>query len=850
MRLNNAVPISFADELSRELTANILPYWLSHGRDEVARGFYGTLDNNDAVDAAAPRSLVMTARHLWTYSAAARFLKDASWLPTALYAYRYLTGPYLDEERGGFYWAVTREGGAAFPRKQIYGEAFAIYALSEYALALHDFYPDGKGAPVAAADVLQTALDVWKLLEQHARDPEKGGYVEALSRDWRPVADSTLSPKDINCDKSMNTNLHILEAFTALYKAVVLLSSTDVELRESVHESLFALLKAVVGNMVGDDGHLDLFFTKDWASMLDVDSYGHDIEASWLIWEAFEAFLLVDDESVLAVYENIEEMQESVLQVVVKLAEGAYRDGYDAAAGALENERRGDERDATRVWWCQAEGVVGFFNAWQLTGEQKYLEAAVKIWRWIQTYQIDRQHGEWFQEVAPDGAPDLTQLKGGNWKTPYHNGRACMEILRRLRDEGLVPIDNLDRDTFEERLARLTGEHEALIKRVNVAEHAVDAPRMGNGVFIRYKYPVVTAAHTPLFWRYDLDPQSNPFLMERMGVNAAFNAGAIKLKGRYYLVLRVEGADRKSFFAVAESPNGVDNFVFHDYPILLDEVGGDPDVNVYDMRLTAHEDGWVYGVFCTERKDPSAPRGDTSSATASAGIVRTKDLDRWERLPDLRTASPQQRNVVLHPEFVDGRYLLYTRPQDGFIETGSGGGICTGLTDSMERASIIEETLLDEKVYHTIKEVKNGAGAVPIKTARGWLHLAHGVRNTAAGLRYVIYAFVTALDAPRRVIAAPAGYLIAPRGDERIGDVSNVVFTNGAIAEESGRLLIYYAASDTRLHVAESTLSRMLDYCFNTPPDALTSRGSVEQRIALIHRNLCQSDAACHCHDE
>ncbi|MDR0784837.1 MAG: glycosidase [Treponema sp.] len=373
-----------------------------------------------------------------------------------------------------------------------------------------------------------------------------------------------------------------------------------------------------------------------------------------------------------------------------------------------------------------------------------------------------------------------------------------------------------------------------LIKRKNIPVEQSGA--LGNGVFKRYKHPVLTAAHAPLFWRYDLDPKTNPYLMERMGVNAVFNAGALKLDGVYYLIARVEGADRKSFFAVAESPNGVDNFTFHDYPIVLAQ-GEDPDVNVYDMRLTKHEDGWTYGLFCVERKDPSAPKGDVSSAIASAGIVRTKDLKTWQRLPDLKTASPQQRNVVLHPEFVSGKYLLYTRPQDGFIETGSGGGICAGFADSMERAEVKEELLLDEKVYHTIKETKNGAGAPPVKTRRGWLHIAHGVRNTAAGLRYTLYAFVTALDDPFRVTAAPGGYLLAPDGEERVGDVPNVVFANGVIAEENGRLLIYYASSDTRLHVAESTVDRLLDYCFNTPPDTLTSQGSVQQRIALINRN-------------
>ncbi|MDR0557335.1 MAG: glycosidase [Treponema sp.] len=392
-------------------------------------------------------------------------------------------------------------------------------------------------------------------------------------------------------------------------------------------------------------------------------------------------------------------------------------------------------------------------------------------------------------------------------------------------------------ERFERRSNQLNAEHYALISRKNIPSHADGSGSPGNGIFMRYKYPVITADHTPLFWRYDFDPQTNPYLMERMGINAAFNAGAIKFDGRYCLVVRVEGADRKSFFAVAESPNGIDNFVFHDYPILLEQ-GVDPDVNVYDMRLTRHEDGWIYGVFCSERKDPNASKGDTSSATASAGIVCTKDLKIWRRLPDLKTTSPQQRNVALHPEFVNGKYLFYTRPQDGFIETGSGGGICAGFSETMENAEVREEVILDEKIYHTIKEVKNGMGAVPIKTSKGWLHIAHGVRNTAAGLRYVIYAFVTALDNPLKVIATPGGYLIAPQGEERVGDVSNVVFTNGAITDENGRLLIYYASSDTRLHVAETCVDQLLDYCFNTPVDPLTSHDSVKQRIALIKKNL------------
>ncbi len=384
--------------------------------------------------------------------------------------------------------------------------------------------------------------------------------------------------------------------------------------------------------------------------------------------------------------------------------------------------------------------------------------------------------------------------------------------------------------SFADRLAMLEAGHRALVEQPN------EPVLPGNGIYVRYKNPVVTAAHAPLSWRYDLNPETNPYLMERMGINAAFNSGAIKLQDRYCLVVRVEGMDRKSFFAVAESPNGIDSFRFAEYPVELPQTDN-PDVNVYDMRLTAHEDGWIYGLFCTERKDPAAPKGDTSSAVAAAGIVRTKDLKTWIRLPDLKTASPQQRNVVLHPEFVDGRYLLYTRPQDGFIETGSGGGICAGLSETMDGAVLLTETLLDEKTYHTIKELKNGAGAVPIKTSKGWLHVAHGVRNTAAGLRYVVYAFMTSLEDPFKVIARPGGYLIAPEGGERIGDVSNVVFVNGAIAEADGRLLIYYASSDTRLHVAESTVDRLVDYCLNTPEDPLTSQGSVAQRVALISRN-------------
>jgi 4-O-beta-D-mannosyl-D-glucose phosphorylase len=393
----------------------------------------------------------------------------------------------------------------------------------------------------------------------------------------------------------------------------------------------------------------------------------------------------------------------------------------------------------------------------------------------------------------------------------------------------------MTRDLFRERLARLQAEHEALVTRRNVPD-----PAWSNGVFERYTHPVVTAAHTPLFWRYDLDPATNPHLMERMGINAAFNPGAIELDGRICLVCRVEGYDRKSFFAVAESGNGVDNFSFWDYPIEIPETD-DPDTNVYDMRLVRHEDGWIYGLFCTERRDPAAPPGDLSRAVAQGGIARTRDLRTWERLPDLKTRSPQQRNVVLHPEFVDGRYALYTRPQDDFIQAGSGGGIGWGLSRSMSPAVVEEETVIDPRAYHTIKEVKNGEGPAPIKTKRGWLHLAHGVRGTAAGLRYVLYLYLSDLREPWRTTHRPGGYFLAPVGDERFGDVPNVAFSNGWVARADGEVLLYYASADTRTHVARSSVDRLLDYVTNTPEDALRSAASVAQRIALIRGNLANA---------
>lgn len=384
---------------------------------------------------------------------------------------------------------------------------------------------------------------------------------------------------------------------------------------------------------------------------------------------------------------------------------------------------------------------------------------------------------------------------------------------------------------FFERLAQLEQEHETLINRPNISEE------QHNGVFVRYKFPVLTAAHTPLTWRYDLSPDTNPFLMERFGINSVYNAGAIKWKGKYLLVARVEGADRKSFFAIAESDNGIDHFRFREYPCIIPETE-DPDVNIYDMRLTVHEDGYIYGLFCTERKDPAAPPADQASAVAACGIVRTKDLQTWERLPDLQTPSPQQRNVVLHPEFVGGQYALYTRPQDGFIDAGSGGGIGFALCKDITRPVVKEEQILDPKVYHTVYEVKNGLGPAPVKTEHGWLHLAHGVRNTAAGLRYVLYMFLADLQDLTRITHKPAGYLLAPEGEERTGDVSNVVFSNGWIVDDDGKVFIYYASSDTRMHVATTTLERLLDYVLHTPPDGFRSAATVHSLCRLIDRNV------------
>ncbi|MBL4561261.1 MAG: glycosidase [Labilibaculum sp.] len=388
----------------------------------------------------------------------------------------------------------------------------------------------------------------------------------------------------------------------------------------------------------------------------------------------------------------------------------------------------------------------------------------------------------------------------------------------------------MKKDLFTERMKRISGEYEKLLEKKNEKQFST------NGIYNRYANPILTREHVPLHWRFDFNSNTNPYFMERIGFNATLNSGAIKIDGRYLLVVRVEGNDRKSVFAIAESPNGIDNFKFWDRPISMPQ-NEDEDTNVYDMRLTQHDDGWIYGVFCTERKDTKAPYGDTSSAVAAAGIARTKDLVRWERLADLKSTSGQQRNVVLFPHLIAGKYAFFTRPQDGFIDTGKGGGIGFGLSETIENAEVKNETIVDAKTYHTIYEVKNGLGPVPIRTNKGWLHLAHGVRNTAAGLRYTLYMFMTDLEKPWVITHKPHGHFIAPLKDERVGDVSNVVFSSGWIANDDGTVYIYYASSDTRMHVASSTLDQLVDYCVNSPQDKLYSHLSVETINELITKN-------------
>jgi len=801
-----------------ELTQKILPFWLKHTLDHERGGFIGRIGDGCVPDPHAEKSLILNTRILWTFSRAYRFRPQPEYLQTAKRAFAYITHHFLDEKFGGFFWMLDCDGTPTDMRKCIYGQAFTLYAIAEYSRATGD--------PGSMA----TAQELMKQIEATAHDPLHGGYFETYERDWTLAMDQRLSDVDMDEKRSQNTHLHMMEACATLLRV-----QEDFTIRARLQELIEIFLDRILNPA---NHHMQLFFDEDWKPQSKIISYGHDIEGSWLLLEAAE---VLGNKALL----------ERVRPIAVQMAQAVYDEALDPDGGILYEGSPEGIRDSNKHWWPQAEAVVGFLNAWQLSGQPHFREAAVNSWSFIEENIIDRQYGEWFWMVNRDRVPAQGFDKVGPWKCPYHNSRACFEVMERL-DAGIQltanfptlktssadhcslttdPENPMNSSVHKKAVQKLFKEQEKLLSLRN---HK--APN-GNGIFDRWVNPVVTAAHAPILWRYDLDPKSNPFLMERLGINAAFNAGAIYHEGKFLLVARVEGADRKSFFAVAESPNGVDNFRFWDYPLRVPQTS-EIDTNVYDMRLTKHEDGWIYGLFCTERKDPAAPEWETTSAIAQCGILRTRDLKIWERLPDLKSKSPQQRNVVLHPEFVDGKYAFYTRPQDDFIQTGKGGGIGWGLAECMENAMIEEEKILDNREYHTIQEVKNGQGPAPIKTRKGWLHLAHGVRNTAAGLRYVLYLFLTELERPWVVTHKPAGYFLAPVGEERVGDVSNVVFSNGWIVRPKGRVYIYYASSDTRLHVATSTVDQLLDYVLNTPADPLASHLCVAQRCELIQKNL------------
>lgn len=786
------------EEAEEEVRQNILRFWQSRGVDKENGGFFGYIDNDLGVDKEAPKGAVLNARILWTYSKAYNIFKEDEYLKMANVAYEYIKNYLWDKEFEGLFWLVDYKGEPLNTKKQIYAQAFGIYALVEYYRAVN------------SKESLDIAIKLYNLIEKHSYDIDYKGYFEACSRNWEPTEDLQLSEVDMNEKKSMNTHLHVLEAYTSLYGVW---KNKDFKLR-------FKELIEITLDYIIDKSsfHFKLFFDEAWNSKSKVISYGHDIEGSWLLVEAAETL-------------GDKDLSNYIEKISISMAQKVYEEAINKDGSIINEMTQEGDLDKTRVWWVQAEGVVGFLNAYQLTKKQYFLEAAYNTWKYIRDHIVDKKKGEWFWGLSENNEIKNEKPKVSPWKCPYHNSRTCFEIIKRTMKGNTSEINMNPGKEFDERLKKLLRQYEKLINCQN--EKLEDT----NGVFFRYKYPVLTKDHTPIFWKYDLDMDTNPYLMERLGINAVFNAGAIELNNKFYLVARVEGNDRKSFFAVAESDTGIDGFRFWDYPILMPETKN-PDTNVYDMRLVKHEDGWIYGLFCTERKNLNVPLGDTSSAIAQCGIARTKDLKHWERLPDLVTKSPQQRNVVLHPEFINGKYAFYTRPQDDFIEAGSGGGIGFGFSKSMENPIIDEERIIDEKVYHTIKEVKNGQGAAPIKTAKGWLHIAHGVRNTAAGLRYVLYAFLTDLKKPDEVISAPGGYLIAPEGEERIGDVLNVVFCNGVIARKSGEIYIYYASSDTRTHVATTTVDRLLDYVLNTPSDPLYSYACVKQRYELIDKNL------------
>ncbi len=768
-------------EVERELKGHILPFWMETA-DREHGGFYGEVDFDLVVHKDADKGGIAAARHLWTWSAAARRFMNPVYRDMADHAYAFLVR-LIDPEYGGIYWTAHRDGTPSDTRKHVYAQAFAVYAFSEYALL------------TGSDDALRQARDIFLLIERVGYSAEDDRYLEEFDRTWSPLSNELIG-EELQAETTTNTHLHLLEAYTSLYAACgdVAVGDRLAHLAELFHKKIYN----------PDRGCFDVFFDAHWKPCSSLKSFGHDIEATWLIWDALKALGCAD----------VRYYRDMVLGVARSVLNTAV-----LPDGSLANEEEGGVFDETKVWWIQAEAVIGFVNAYSLTFDGRYMAAAKAVYAGIQNHVIDpRPNGEWFWSLDANWVP-IRRSVGGPWKTPYHNARMCMEILDRLG--GAHPV-------YFEALR----EQETLLSRPNAVN-----PHFYNGVYDRYQHPVCTRAHMPLHWRFDLSAESNPFFMERLGVNATLNAGAIYWNGKYYLSVRVEGADRKSFFALAESEHPTHGFRFLLDPVTWDGAPCPGEVNVYDLRLTAHEDGYIYGVFCSEHHDNSAPKGDTSSALAYAGIIRTRDLVRWERLENLRSKSSQQRNVVLHPEFIDGRYAFYTRPQDGFIDTGSGGGISFGTCEDITHAVVSDERLMDEKRYHTVYEVKNGLGPPPIRTARGFLHLAHGVRNTAAGLRYVLYCFAADLEKPWVVTHKPSGAFLTPLAGERVGDVSNVVFSNGWVRTDNDEIYIYYAASDTRMHVARTTLARLEDYIFNTPEDPFDTVNCVRQRIGLIAQN-------------
>lgn len=773
--------ISIKTQAKDHLYNVILPFWKNLKDDEFG-GYYGYLDYDLTLDKKAVKGCILNSRILWFFSNAAMTLKDDSLIPYADHAYKFMQDYCLDKENGGIYWSMTYDGKPEDTTKHTYNQAFAIYALSSY----YDL--------TKKPEALEAALSIYDAIESRMKD--EIGYLEAFKVDFTPDDDNDkLSENGVNAEKTMNTLLHILEAYTELYRVTG---------KSDVKEKLVWILDVFANKIYNPIlRRQEVFFDKYMNSIIDLHSYGHDIETSWLVDRTLE---IIGDDMLTA----------RITLVTKALAQRIYERAYVNHSLLYECERGVD--NTNRSWWVQAEAVIGFLNAYQKNaGHVEYLDASLDILDMIWNKLTDSRDGsEWFSSLDANLEPNAGEPIVEPWKCPYHNGRMCFELLKR----------DVIHPKYYEELAKQA----PLFTRKNVPAEVY------NGIYTKYQYPVVTREMVPLFWKYDLNMETNPLFMERLSVNATMNSGAIKLNGKYYLIVRTEGNDRKSFFSVAESDNGIDGFRFWDYPILLPDTCPE-ETNVYDMRLTQHEDGYIYGVFCSESKDTTV--NDLSAAVAAAGIVRTKDLKTWERLPNLKTLrSPQQRNVVLHPEFINGKYAFYTRPMDDFIETGSGGGIGFGLCDDITNAVIDEEIITSQRKYHTITEAKNGAGAVPIKSEKGWLHIAHGVRNTAAGLRYVLYAFATDLKDPSKVIAEPSGMLLGPHEGERVGDVSNVVFTNGAIADDNGDVFIYYASSDTRMHVAKTTIAQLEDYIFNTPEDPLRSVLCVEQRCGLIEKNM------------